>query len=201
MSDKISDKRNVKEISIDLLAIAECNLLASLIGLNQEDVSVQIANDINHILWIFGHCASHLDYVINGLCQGKRMVAEEMGEYFAYGATKETVAAQPPISFGKLIELYLKISEKAHKYLEDLPDEKYQMIPEADAGKSIKESVIQTIQRLTFHFMGHTGQIILLRRKLGKPGFSFVGGITVESRNKIMTKWKDWWKENKESLM
>ncbi|MFW9975477.1 MAG: hypothetical protein ACFFDQ_09450, partial [Candidatus Thorarchaeota archaeon] len=63
-----------------------------------------------------------------------------------------------------------------------------------------EENLLQSIQRIAFHYMGHVGQIVLIRRALGNPGPTFVGGISSIGREKIREKWNAWWKENKETF-
>ena len=48
--------------------------------------------------------------------------------------------------------------------------------------------------------MGHMGQIVLIRRSIGNPGFGFVAGMSKENREKRITQWKKWWEENKENF-
>ena len=200
MADTSVDKRDIKELSITLLEIADCNLLLSTIGLVEEQVLKQIGEEVNHITWIFGHCASHMDYIFGELCQGKRLLIEEENDAYAYGVSKEKINEGLPNTFKDLIEKYLKIRKEAFDYLNKLPEEKYREVPEADAGKQAKESVMQAIQRVALHYMGHMGQIILIRRSIGNPGFGFVAGMSKENREKRIDQWMKWWEENKEKF-
>ncbi|NPE07783.1 MAG: DinB family protein [Asgard group archaeon] len=200
MAETNNDKRNIKELSIILLEIADLNFLLSTIGLEKEQVLKQIVKEVNHITWIFGHCASHMDYIFGGLCQGKRLLTEEESEAYAYGVSKDKINEGLPNTFKDLIERYLKIRKETFDYLNKLPEEKYREVPEADAGKQTKESVMQAIQRVALHYMGHMGQIILIRRSIGNPGFGFVAGMTKENREKRIDQWMKWWEENKEKF-
>ena len=200
MTDTENDERNEKELSIELLEIAECNLLLSIIGLEKEQVLKQIDEEVNPIGWIFGHCASHMDYIFGELCIGKRLLTEEESKYYAYGVSKDKVKEGLPTSFKDLIESYLKIREDAFNYLKKLPEEKYREVPEADTEKQAKESGMQAIQRVALHYMGHMGQIILIRRSIGNPGFGFVAGMSKENREKRIAQWMKWWEENKEDF-
>ncbi|MCE7745650.1 MAG: DinB family protein [Candidatus Heimdallarchaeota archaeon] len=200
MTDTINDKRNIKELSITLLEIADCNLLLSTINLENEQVLKQIKDDVNPIGWIFGHCASHMDFICGELCQGYRKLSEKEGACYSFGVSKEEIEEGLPTSFKELIESYLEIRKDAFDYLNKLPEEKFRQVPEADAGKKSKESLMQAIQRVSLHFMGHMGQIVLLRRALGNPGFGFVAGMTKENREKRIDQWMKWWEENKEKF-
>ncbi|NHJ32448.1 MAG: DinB family protein [Asgard group archaeon] len=200
MADTINDKRNVKELSITLLEIADCNLLLSIINLEKEQVMKQIGDEVNPIAWIFGHCASHMDFICGELCQGYRRLSEKEGACYSFGVSKEEINEGLPTSFMELVESYLLIRKDAFDYLYKLPEEKFRQVPEADAGKKSNESLMQSIQRVALHYMGHMGQIILIRRAIGNPGIGFVAGMAKENREKRIAQWIKWWKENKESF-
>ena len=91
MAEINNDKRNIKELSMTLLEIADCNLLLSTIGLKEDQVMKQIGEEVNQITWIFGHCASHMDYIFGELCQGKRLLTKEENEAYAYGVSKDKI--------------------------------------------------------------------------------------------------------------
>ena len=46
--------------------------------------------------------------------------------------------------------------------------------------------------------LGHTGQIVLIRRMFDNPFWSFVGGVNKENRKELREEWATWWKEKKE---
>jgi hypothetical protein len=62
------------------------------------------------------------------------------------------------------------------------------------------ETLLQSIQRIALHFMGHVGQIVLIRRALGNPGPTFVGGVSLIGRDKIKQKWNTWWSDSKQDF-
>ena len=116
MPSNTVDHRNIKELSIDALEIAECNLLMSIKGIRPEDVNKQIFPDINPIAWIFGHCADHMDSVFGVWCQGERILNEDYHTLFSYGAAKGTIKEELPIPFGKIVSNYLRISDKCFNF-------------------------------------------------------------------------------------
>jgi len=73
------------------------------------------------------------------------------------------------------------------------------------AFKSVKSKIIENnvetvselLQRISLHFLGHTGQIIWIKKHLGKGG-AFVMGVKKKQRDDSKTKWLKWWTENKE---
>ncbi|MHA2374553.1 MAG: hypothetical protein ACXAB9_00200 [Candidatus Thorarchaeota archaeon] len=184
----------LKDYAIYLQEVAECNLLNSLKGIQPEDVYKQIKPELNHIGWIFGHCAVHFHWVINQVYQKKRTYSEDVSQYFRYGTTKkEILSEKPPITFRKLVDEYLRISESSFEYLRSVNEEVFhQGFPAVP-----KETLLQTIKRMALHFMGHTGQIVMIRQALGNPGPSFVDGVTKLNRESVLADWQDWWKSQR----
>jgi len=185
---------STKTIAIDILEIAETNLLNSLLKIRPDDVNKQVLPEFNTIAWIFGHCASHFHMVLFSTCQGKEIFSEELTHYFRYGTTKEEIAKTTgQITFSELVDEYLGISVLGFAYLRSLNDEDFEKIifPE------INETLLQSIERISLHYMGHMGQIVLLRRALDNPGPTFVGGAKASSRNRLRHEWESWWADNK----
>jgi hypothetical protein len=185
---------STKSIAIDLLEIAEVNLLNSILKIRPEDVHKQVLPEFNTISWILGHCFSHFHMVLCDTCQEKEMISKEVGHHFRYGTTKEEIAKSgSPLKFLQLVDEYLHLSADGFAYLQTLEDE--------DFGKvifpEINETLLHSIERIAFHYMGHMGQIVLLRHALGNPGPSFVGGAKESSRKKMRDEWNSWWSENK----
>ena len=185
---------NPKKIAIDILEIAEVNLLYSLLNIHPEDVHKQVLPEFNTITWILGHCMAHFHMVLCDTCQGKELFSEEIVHYFRYGTTKEEIAETvAPLTFSQLIDEYIRISEVGFSYLQTLEDIDFEKV----IFTEIDETLLQSIERIAFHFMGHMGQIVLLRRALGNPGPSFVGGAHESGRNKMRDEWRAWWSDNK----
>jgi hypothetical protein len=185
---------SAKSIAIDTLEIAETNLLHSFIEIRPEDVHKQAHPELNTIMWILGHCISHFHQVLCGKCQESEILSEDIEHYFRFGTTKEEISkTKTPLTFSSLIDKYLKISASGFSYLQTLKDDDFEEVifPEYE------ETLLQSIQRISLHFMGHVGQIILIRRALGNPGPTFVGGISSIGREKIKQNWNEWWSENK----
>ncbi|UCE11740.1 MAG: hypothetical protein JSW61_07370 [Candidatus Thorarchaeota archaeon] len=184
----------VKDTVIELLKISECNLLMSMKGLRPSDVHVQALPQFNPISWIFGHCAVHLHWVIGVMERSDRVFSKEVVHYYRYGTTKEEIlGADPPITFPELVDGFLDVSKGGYAYLDGL-DEDTLCGPFVEVPS---ESIIQTIKRVAFHYVGHSGQILLIRSALGNPGPFFVSGITVEERKKLMDEWISWWESSK----
>ncbi|MFW9786109.1 MAG: DinB family protein [Candidatus Thorarchaeota archaeon] len=183
-----------KSIAISLLETAETNLLFSFLKVRPDDVYKQAHPEFNSIMWILGHCFAHFHMVLCSTCQQDDMISDGVSQYFRYGTTKEEISATAaPLTFEDLIDEYLKISESSFSYLQTLNDEDFGKIIFPD----LDETLLQSIQRIALHYTGHMGQIVLLRRALGNPGPTFVGGIHEPGRQKMKQEWKNWWSKSK----
>lgn len=182
--------KNAIGTTIEHMATSECNLLNSLKGLHADNVYKQVQPELNHIGWIFGHCAVHLDWVLSFMNDDDRIYSEDVCHYYRYGTTKsEILGSGPPISFSELMSSYLRVSESFFSILSDLEETSlYDEFPGASG-----EDWLETFLRISFHFMGHAGQIVLIRQALGNPGPSFVSGVKADARKQILAEWHDWW--------
>jgi hypothetical protein len=170
-------KHDVKKSSINLLATSECNLLMSLKGLRADDIYKQVQPEL--------------------MTEDARVFSEEVCHYYRYGTTKsEILDGGPPISFSDLMGSYLKVSESFFRFLSDVEESAlYEEFP----GES-SEDLLETFLRVSLHFMGHAGQIVLIRQAIGNPGPSFVSGAEKEARERILADWHDWWKSAREDF-
>lgn len=184
----------LKESTIDLLRIAESNLLYSFKDIQPEEVCKQIAPEINTIYWILGHCFSHFHMVLCQTCQETQLLSDEAIHCYRYGTSKEEIArTESRMTFEELVDRYLEMSEISFSYLNTLDNDDFKKVifPETE------ETLVTSIQRLSLHFLGHVGQIVLIRRSLGNPGASFVGGAHPQTRKQMLDEWTTWWSESK----
>jgi hypothetical protein len=146
--------------------------------------------ELNHIGWIFGHCAVYFDWVLSFMTNDARVFSEEVCHYYRYGTTKtEILDGGPPISFSDLMSGYLRVSESFFSILSDLEESAFC----EDFPGEPSEDMLETFLRVSLHFMGHAGQIVLIRQALGNPGPSFVSGAKEETRERILADWHNWW--------
>ncbi len=135
-----------------------------------------------------------MDYIFNYLCQGERRLTQEVREYFTTG-TEVLGEREFPLSLKELIDTFLEISDTSFEYLQNLPEEKFHEIPEHNI-KGNTETVSELLQRISLHFLGHTGQMYLIKKELGKGGY-FVTGVKRKQREDSRVKWLRWWSDNK----
>jgi len=188
----------MKESAIDLLRIAECNLLFSFKDIKPEEVNERINPEFNSISWILGHCFSHFHMILCTTCQETNLLSEDATHYYRYGTTKQEIdSIETPMTFEELVDTYLDISTSGFSYLKQLDETHFGQVifPEID------ETLEKSVQRLSLHFLGHVGQIVLIRRALGNPGSSFVGGVQLKRRKTMMEEWTSWWQTSKRKFI
>ncbi|MCG3222745.1 MAG: DUF1572 family protein, partial [Candidatus Heimdallarchaeota archaeon] len=126
----------------------------------------------------------------------ERKLTDKQRKYHAYRVSKNEIK-QFPFSFKELIDIYLSFSKDFFEKLKSLSEEDYSKIKAPDDNENLKHMM----QRITLHYMGHTGQIVLLRRIFDDPFWSFVGGVSEKERNKLREEWIKWWEENKKAYI
>lgn len=135
-----------------------------------------------------------MDSIFNYLCLGERKLSQEFRDYFTSGLERETERTFP-LTYMELIDIFLKFFETSINYLYELPEEKFTELPENNDKKNT-ETLNELIQRISLHFLGHTGQIYWVKRELGKGGY-FVTGLKKKNRDSSRIKWLEWWDKNK----
>jgi hypothetical protein len=184
----------LKEYAINTLDIAEWNVLRAIMRLKPSDLEYQITPKLNPIQWIIGHLAWQMDHIFSKLCQGESRLIP-VWRAFATGAEKMN-QEDFPITQRDLIDSFLEVSRASFKYLQSLPEKKFHELPEHNTGRNT-ETLCELIQRVSLHFLGHTGQIYWIKKELGKGGY-FVTGVKRKQRSDSRAKWLKWWNENKE---
>ena len=105
------------------------------------------------------------------------------------GATPEVIRQD--------VDGLLAIGDETFAYLQELPEEAFRHLPAKTTTRS-KESVLTNVQRMALHFMGHMGQIRVIRRMLNnKARGYFVTGIDPTYRKQVKHRFIDWWDANK----
>ncbi|MFQ5819020.1 MAG: hypothetical protein ACE5I5_03450 [Candidatus Heimdallarchaeota archaeon] len=185
---------NLKTFAIETFEIAEWNVLKAIFRLKPKDFEKQITHNLNPIRWIIGHLTMHMDTIFNYLCLGKRELSQDFRDYFTSGIERED-ERNFPVSYKELVDTFLEFSKISINYLYNLSENKFNELPENN-DKSNTETVSELIQRISLHFLGHTGQIYQIKRELGKGGY-FVTGVKRKGRVTSRIKWLNWWNINK----
>ena len=172
---------DMKEFAITTFEIAEWNLLKAIFRLKTEDLEKQIAPNLNPIRWAIGHLSIHMDNIFNGLCLGKRKFDQDFRDYFVASPDKRKLE-EFPVSYMELIDNFLELSSITLNYLNNLPAEKFTELPPYTFENNT-ETIAESIQRISLHFLGHVGEIYQIRRFLSKGG-TFVMGINKQNRER-----------------
>ncbi|MHA1662017.1 MAG: DinB family protein [Candidatus Thorarchaeota archaeon] len=187
----------MKESTIDMLRMAESNLLYSFKDIQPEEVHKRINPEFNSISWMLGHCFAHFHMILCSTSQGENLLNEDVIHYYRYGTTKREIdEVGSLITFEELVDTYLEISKSGYSYLEQLNANDFRQVIFPD----YEETLVTNIQRMSLHYLGHVEQIVLIRKSLGNPGASFVGGAHPERRKKMLDEWISWWKTSKKSF-
>ncbi len=196
MATEFIDRRNLKEYAIDLIEVAYYNLLQTIYMVRPDVVYVQISPEVNCIAWIVGHLAAHMDGRLVWGCQGVSVLGKYgwiKGSPFITGSSKEEFHQGVGVTFPELVGALMQIGEMTFSSLREMPEEQFRKLPAKLKSKS-KETLMTLIQRMSLHFLGHIGQIRVIRRVLGNPARGyFVTGLDKAYRKKIHQRFKDWW--------
>ncbi len=185
---------NLKTFAIETFEIAEWNVLKAIFRLKPKDFEKQLTKNLNPIRWVIGHLTIHMDTIFNGLCLGERKLDKDFRDYFILGPDRAK-QRDFPLPYKELIDKFLEFSKISFDYLNNLPEEEFLEVPEHNTGNNT-ETVAELIQRISLHFLGHTGQIYQIKRVLGKGG-TFVMGVKKKNREESRAKWLTWWNKNK----
>ncbi len=183
---------NIKDELISVLEIAEINFLMSFKEVKPELVTKQIMETTNHISWIVGHCVLNFDRCVS-IYTNEQLLTKDESEFYIYGLAKQDVKDHS-LPFAKLIDIHIELTNKLFKIFEKLDVSKFDEIPHEQA----KGKLSDIIKSMALHIMGHTGQIVLIRRMLDDPFWSFITGVAKENRQELRKEWVSWWEENKQ---
>lgn len=186
LGDKTMD---TKDELVSLLEIAEINFLMSLKELKPELVNRKAVENINTISWIVGHCVLNFDRFLS-IYTNKQLLTQEESEF--YGLIKDPVK-DCSVPFVRLIDYHLELTNKLFKIFEKLDVKEFDEIPHEQA----KGKLADIMKSVSLHVMGHTGQIVLIRKLLANPFWSFIQGVEKENRKELRKTWITWWEQNK----
>ncbi|NPD89772.1 MAG: hypothetical protein HGN29_13755 [Asgard group archaeon] len=182
---------DIKDELLSFLEIAEINFLMSIKELKPELVTRKAVENVNAIAWIVGHCVLNFDRCLS-MFTNEQLLTKDESEFYIYGLKKDSVK-DCGLPFVKLIDIHLELTSKLFEIFEKLDVKKFDDIPHEQA----KGKLSAIIKSMSLHIMGHTGQIVQIRRMLDNPFWYFVGGVHKEDRQKLRKEWIAWWEENK----
>ena len=158
---------------IDQFRFTRGEWLRGLEGISDEDAK-QHFGPMNCIAWTVGHLAWHEQKYWLDRAQG-RVLYPVLNELFAYGAPMSTPSIQ------EMLEKWRAVSQSADAYLDTLTSVSLQDELLRD-GKPSGQSIGSAMQRITYHYWYHIGEIQAIRQMLGHQGLpEYVGNIEVDA--------------------
>ena len=143
-------------------------LLRTYIGdMSDADLLVRSVPGSNHTAWQLGHLLASTSDILTDLGHP----AIELPEGFAAAHSAETAALDDPARFARKAE-YLALLDKAKSAIlaaiEATPDANLDA-PGPEAMRQYAPTVGAVLTMLGGHWLMHSGQLVPIRRKLGRP--------------------------------
>jgi len=138
------------------------------------DIATQHLGRMNCISWIVGHMAWHEQRYWLDRAQGI-VLFPSLNELCAYGAPMST------LPLADVLDMWEKVTVAADPYLNSLTTELLQS-PLLLNGESVGQSVGSAMQRVTYHYWYHTGEVQAIRQVLGQRRLpQYVGAIEAQA--------------------
>ena len=158
---------------IDQFRFTRSEWLRGLEGVSEDDATRHL-RPMNCISWIVGHLAWHEHRYWLERAQGK-LLFPTLNEAYAYGAPMST----PTLT--EMLGLWHTVTQAADPYLDSLTTENLQseLLRE---GKPVGQSIGSALQRMTYHYWFHIGEIQAIRQMLGQANLpEYVGDIETQA--------------------
>ncbi len=153
---------------VDQLRFARSEWVRGLRDLSEEDARRRL-EPMNSISWMVGHLAWHERLVWVERGQGLRI--EPDLDAVANGAPASTPALEP------MWAAWGRVTDAADPYLDTLSTDDL-LVPLPHDGRPTASSAGSQLQRVTYHYWSHIGEVSAVRQILGHTGLAqFVGPI------------------------
>ena len=147
--------------------------LRGLEGVSEHD-AMRHFGPMNCISWIVGHLAWHEQRYWLERALGQTLFPE-LNELYAYGAAMSTPA------LSAMLDIWHRFTRAADAYLDTLTTGALQRELWRD-GKPTDQSIGSALQRVTYHYWFHIGEIQAIRQMLGQANLpEYVGDIDVQA--------------------
>ena len=159
---------NVKDVFRGSLGRSQMVTNMLLGDLSDSDIMQRPATGANHIAWQLGHLVSSFQHFGEAIRPGSM---PPLPDGFAEQHAKETAGSDDPAAFLTKDE-YVKLLDQQREAFVQLLDTLQDSDFAADSPEQMREyapKVIDMVGLTAEHEMMHSGQISVLRRKLGKP--------------------------------
>ena len=156
-----------KDVFRQVLGSGDMLLHAYVGDLSDAELLVRSVPGTNHAAWQLGHMVAGTSRMLEAL--GHPGI--ELPEGFAAAHSKETAASDDPARFATKAE-YLALLDKAKAAIlaaiEATPDADLDA-PAPEAMRDYAPTVGAALTILGGHWLMHSGQLVPIRRKLGRP--------------------------------
>jgi len=154
---------------VDLFRFTRNELLRGLEGIPEED-GARHFGQMNCISWIVGHLAWHEHSYWMERAQGK-VPFPHLNDLFAYNAPMSSP------SLKEVLETWHIITRKVDSYMDRLTTFSLKM-PLKRKGEDVGQTIGSGLQRMTFHYWYHIGEIQAIRQMLEHANLpEFVGDM------------------------
>lgn len=158
---------------IDQFRFTRSEWLRGLQGISDED-GARHFGPMNCISWTVGHLAWHEQRYWLELAQGK-VLFPDLNKMYAYQAPMSTP------SFKEMLGIWQTITKAADPFLDTLTTDALQKDLLRN-GKPVGQSFGSALQRITYHYWYHTGEVQAIRQMLGHNDLAeYVGDIETEA--------------------
>lgn len=160
---------------VDQFRFARSEWLRGLEGVSEEDATRHFGQ-MNCISWIIGHLAWQEQLCWLERAQGKTLFTK-LNELYAHLAPMNTP------SLIEILDIWHKVTEATDLYLDTLTTETLQSeLPIGLRINAARRIVGSVLQRVTYHYWYHIGEIQSIRQMLGQKNLpDFVGEIDTEA--------------------
>ncbi|TWU21287.1 DinB family protein [Bythopirellula polymerisocia] len=159
---------NVKDALCATLDTSSMVLSKYLEDLSDADLMKRPGEGCNHVAWQLGHLINSEKQLLESLSPGSSV---ELPSGFAEKHSKETVADDNPANFctkQEYLDLFDKVHEATKAAIANVSEEDLDK-PAPEHFRSMFPSAGHVYVLIATHSMMHAGQLVPLRRALGKP--------------------------------
>jgi hypothetical protein len=159
---------NAKDVLRNTLNLSQTVLSKYIGDLTDADLLKRPGPGCNHLAWQLGHLIASEAGLLNMLRQGS---APELPAGFAEQHNKDTAGIDDPTRF-LTKQQYVDLTEQVHaaslKLLADYPEADFDL-PAPERMRNMFPTMGAVFMLIATHPLMHAGQIVPVRRALGKP--------------------------------
>jgi len=159
---------NTKDAIRSAMNVSDTVVKTYLSDLDEADLMTRPGDGCNHLAWQLGHLISSEAMLLKGLSPGAEPA---LPEGFAEAHSKEMCGNDDAAGFltkEQYLSLYDSVREATRAVLESYPEPNFDE-PSAEHFRKMFPTQGDLFMLIATHPLMHAGQIVVLRRKRGKP--------------------------------